>query len=194
MTKKYTFLLLGAAVTLAGVVPAFAQSALTEQSIRDLYEKGIQMRDSSPEEYVKYLQENMTEDVRVALDVEMSVEGMKGPKTKEVLDKKGIIERSKGGFNPNNVYKQEIISIDISADGQSATIKDETDATIFAEFAGPSGAINLEMDQSVLCDIKMVNDGNGKPLLSDTACNIDTEIVGDQSAIQMMKAQIQQQP
>jgi len=122
----------------------------------------------------------------------METDGVKGPKQTQTLNKRTMIESSKGGFNPNNQYDQEIISITISPDGQTATIKDETDAKIFAEMPGPSGQINLQMDQNVLCEIKMVNSGGGQPKLSNTACNIDTKIVGDETAIQIMKQQLQQ--
>ena len=193
MTKKFTVLLLGAAVTLVGAVPAFAQDGrLTQESVKALYNKGIQMRDSSAEDYVKYLEENMMDDIKIVLDVEMQTDGVKGPRQTQTLNKRGMIESSKGGFNPNNQYDQEIISITISPDGQTATIKDETDAKIFAELPGPSGQINLQMDQNVLCEIKMVNSGGGQPKLSDTACNIDTEVVGDATANQIMKSQLQQ--
>lgn len=192
MKQKFTLLIATSVLSMtSGMQAMAADGVLTEGIIKQFYKESLDMRDAGPSEYVSYLEENVTEDAKITMDVETSVEGVAPHKRKQTMTKAQFIEASKNGYNPENTYEQVIISIEIEPGGQKAFLKDETNAMVYADYNGPNGKIRIAVKQNALCQLTIVVNENAKPALSDTTCNIDSVVVGDEEAVEMMKVQLE---
>lgn len=156
---------------------AKAGDMITDQMIKDFYHQAAQIQLSEPEEAVAFYEAHLHEDSLSVVSMISNVEGAPSQKQRLEYDKKTLIEQTKSGYEFGRVdsIENNVLSIQIASDGQSARVKDTTYALLTMSFPTPEGVVPMRSENSVLCDDLVVLD-QGVLKIKESACNMEMNL------------------
>jgi hypothetical protein len=183
MTKNIPFLSLMTILTAAMVFPAHAeQDRITEAAIRSFYKDAAQAHQLPYDRYVSYLEQNMAADYSGTVATTINIPGQQPIQQTITQTKQEMLATSKRDYEAMHGTKivNEVVKIEIAADGRSAKVQDRTIFTGMT-MGGPSAEKPVFIDGGGPCVDSLILSPEGILQASHSSCIIELGIRQEQS-------------
>ena len=177
MKKIYLFTL---CALFGGLIsaPAFAEGSLSEESIRTFYAQSMTAQKSGIEKTVAFLDKHTHENATTVINAISHMQGAPQNEQTMTLNKKELLAETHKGRRAMELkdIKNNILSITVADDGQSALVKDSTYSTLILTMPGTGAQMaRFDVEQLMLCDTELTIE-TGVIQMKNNVCNSEVNI------------------
>lgn len=177
MKKIYVFALY-AFFGLVVSSPVFADSSLSEESIRTFYAQSMTAQKSGIDKTTAFLDKHTHENATTVINAITHMQGAPKNEQTMTLNKKELLAKTYQGRSAMDLkdIKNNILSLTISEDGQKAVVKDSTYSTLILTMPGTGAQkARFDVEQSMLCDTELTIE-TGIIQVKNNICNSEVSI------------------
>lgn len=153
---------------------AYAAEQLSEQAIRDFYQKAVDVQLEGAEPTVAFLEKHIAPKAVATMHMITNIKSVPPKKNTEKFNKTRLINTTRQGYKIMKLKTIEstVLSIKVAEDGRSATVKDSTFSTLIQNIPAPQGVLAFDTEQSMLCDGEVFLE-EGVIKAGSSTCNVE---------------------
>lgn len=157
---------------------ALAQDTLTEERIRDFYQKSVDVQLQGEEPSVAHMKKHMHKESTITMHLVTNVTGMPSHKETRVHSKRDAIKETREGYKLGKLktIENNVISYEIASDGRTAKVKDTTYMTFVINVPTPKGIVSFNAEQSALCDNDISVNEENTIIINNSVCNAEAKL------------------